>query len=258
MKNEKNKPQIKGDLFRITNFSRRQFLKRASVTAVGALASVSLSSSCKASISTFANPTTSVNPTSGVPTVSSASISSTSTVPQISRTPPATSPSTVAGYSYVPPTTLPVLITVVGTDCTVATDRSYSIDNIWVKSLSADTVAVGITTTMVEIIYQPYNISLSPVGTTLAKEDDFGAIEGYKLSADLTSPVSGTVIEINNSLIELSKSNVIITPINDDPYNSGWLIIVRLSNPAELNSLLSPQSYMALPQVSNGRATGIA
>jgi glycine cleavage system H protein len=176
----------------------------------------------------------------------------------MSKNPPAASTSAVAGYSYVPPTTLPPLMTVVGTDCTVATDRSYSIDNIWVKSLSTDTVAVGITTTMVEIIYQPYNISLSPVGTSLAKEDDFGAIEGYKLSSDLISPISGTVIQINNSLIGISKSNVIITPINDDPYNAGWLIIVRLSNPAELNFLLSAQSYMDLPQVSNGRATGIA
>jgi glycine cleavage system H protein len=136
---------------------------------------------------------------------------------------------------------------VTGTACTVATDRIYSADNIWVKSLSANLAVIGITTTMVDILYEPYNLSLSPVGTVLASDDDFGAVEGYKLSADLTSPVSGTLVQINNFLIDLAKQGSSgISPLDNDPYNSGWLVVVQLSKPSELNLLLTPQAYRDL------------
>jgi glycine cleavage system H protein len=108
---------------------------------------------------------------------------------------------------------------------------------------------MGVTVTMVEILYEPYNLSLSPVGTTLASGDDFGSLEGYKLSTDLTSPVSGTLVQINNFLIAQSGQGAVIFPTNDDPndaYNSGWLVVIQLSKPSELNALLTPQSYRAL------------
>jgi glycine cleavage system H protein len=105
---------------------------------------------------------------------------------------------------------------------------------------------MGISATMVEIIYQPYSLSLSPVGTVFANGDDFGSLEGYKLSSDLISPVSGTILEINSPLI--NTKGVIISAINDDPYNAGWLVVVQLSDVSELNALMSPQSYSYLVQ----------
>jgi glycine cleavage system H protein len=133
----------------------------------------------------------------------------------------------------------------------VAIDRKYSTDNIWVKSLSDNVVVMGITTTMVEILYNPYNLSLSQVGTTLANGDAFGNIEGFKMSADLISPVSGGVIQINDSLISLAKQGTPINPMINDPYNSGWMLVVQLSNLAELSDLVTPQRYVELVTSKN-------
>lgn len=100
---------------------------------------------------------------------------------------------------------------------------------------------------MVEILYEPNNISLSPVGTNLSAGGDFGNIEGYKMTADLITPVSGKIIEINDFLIALARQGTaLISPINDDPYNSGWMIVVQLSKPAELTALLTAQNYYKL------------
>ena len=260
--NDRKAIREKKNTIRVAEFSRRQFLKRAGVVAAGAaVASISLASACKSSGSTIAGTTTGVNPTTGEPTKSNAPTSSSTTpsssLPVSSSTTPtslaptsivpATNTPAVTGYSYVPPTALPPLITVTGTTCTVATDRLYSADNIWAKSLSANIVVMGITTTMVEILYEPYNLSLSQVGTTLASGDAFGIIAGYKMTADLISPVSGTLVEINNFLIGLGKQgSALISPINDDPYDAGWMVVVQLSKPDELKSLMSAQSYRDL------------
>jgi glycine cleavage system H protein len=105
---------------------------------------------------------------------------------------------------------------------------------------------MGITTTMVEILYNPYNLSLLPVGSSVTADDAFGNIEGFKMSADLITPVSGTVIQINDNLISMAKLGTPIDPIINDPYNSGWMLVVQLSNLAELGDLVTPQKYIEL------------
>ena len=254
---EKQTIQGKKAIFQVTKYSRRQFLKSAAIVTVGAaISSISLAPACKSSESTTSGPSTGVDPTTGGPATSNASAtsytapSSISTNPATgipaSTNPPATTPAGT-GYSYVPPAGLPPLITVTGTACTVATDRVYSANHIWVKSLTTNLAVMGITTTMVDILNEPNKLSLSPVGTVLASDDDFGSIEGFKLSADLSSPVSGTLVQINDFLIELAKlGSAGISPIDNDPYNSGWLVVVQLSKPSELNSLLTPQAYRDL------------
>ena len=127
----------------------------------------------------------------------------------------------------------------------VANDRLYSAYNIWVKSLSANVVVMGITSSMVEILSEPYQLSLSQTGTALASGDAFGTIEGYKLTADLISPVSGVILEVNLDLLLQGQVEMIVQ-INNDPYNSGWMIVVQLNNPNDLSSLLTPQGYVNL------------
>jgi glycine cleavage system H protein len=104
---------------------------------------------------------------------------------------------------------------------------------------------MGITPTMVEILSEPYNISLLRVGETLYQGSSFGTIEGYKMTSDLISPVSGTIIQFNDFMASLVQTGL-IRPINDDPFNSGWMIVVQISKPDELKSLLSPQKYKEL------------
>ncbi|OGO17003.1 MAG: hypothetical protein A2Z02_03105 [Chloroflexi bacterium RBG_16_48_7] len=102
------------------------------------------------------------------------------------------------------------------------------------------------------ILYEPYSLTLPKVGSTLALGDFFGTIEGYKMMADLPSPVSGVVIGVNDFLVRQGKQGQggYISSINTDPYNSGWMFVVQLSKPDELKVLMTAQSYrdLVVPQ----------
>ena len=254
--NERKEVPWKRNIFRVTKFTRRQVLKSIGIVAAGtAMASIPLTSACKSSSSTTAGTTTGANTTgvtTSAPPVSSSTTSSSSpttsspTATTSNSTTSVTSTPATTAFSYIPPTVLPKMLGVPGTSCIVATDRLYSADHIWVKTISTNIVVMGITSSMVEILSEPYKLSLSQTGTTLASNDVFGTIEGYKLIADLISPVSGTIIEANSYLTMPVGEGAFITPINDAPYNSGWLIVVQLNNPNELTSLLTPQGYVNL------------
>ena len=73
----------------------------------------------------------------------------------------------------------------------------------------------------------------------VVKGEDFGAIESVKAASDLYSPVSGAVVEINENLIDNPRL------VNEDPMNN-WIIKVEMSDPSELDSLLSPDDYQKL------------
>jgi len=79
-------------------------------------------------------------------------------------------------------------------------------------------------------------IELPKVGQTMKKGDTFGAVESVKAASDLYMPVSGKVIEINQSLEDAPEV------INDDAY-ANWILKVELSNPSELDSLLDSKQY---------------
>lgn len=99
---------------------------------------------------------------------------------------------------------------------------------------------------MVEILGEPHKISLVPVGTVLSNGDAFGTIEGFKMTADLLTPVSGLVIEIDQFLLAQSSDFGAIPQINEDPYNSGWMVVIQLNKPQELTRLLTWQKYRDL------------
>jgi glycine cleavage system H protein len=149
-------------------------------------------------------------------------------------------------YNYVPPLALPPLLSVAGTECTVANDgRVYSADHVWVKSVSPGVAVLGISTTLVEMISFPYKISLPEIGDKLQNQDAFGQIEGYKLTADLLTPISGTVVQVNDFLLSFNKSTE-LEPLMTSAYNGGWLIVVQLSKPDELKSLMTALAYRDL------------
>ncbi len=99
---------------------------------------------------------------------------------------------------------------------------------------------------MVEILSEPHKISLTQTGTNLSAGDPFGTIEGFKMTADILSPVSGIVTEVDSFVLAQSSDFGNIPQINDDPYNSGWLVVVQLSKPQELTDLLTWQKYRDL------------
>lgn len=107
-------------------------------------------------------------------------------------------------------------------------------------------MVIGVSTTMVDILANPYHLTLPKVGATLVIDDVFGAMEGTKMSADLISPLSGTVLQVNEVLNSLVKQGSPLTPLIQDPYNSGWMMVVQLNKPAELDNLVTPQRYIEL------------
>jgi len=92
------------------------------------------------------------------------------------------------------------------------------------------------------------NCWLANPGTVLKIEDPFGTVEAEKINMDVLSPVSGKILTINEDLLTARRG---LSPINSDPYSSGWMATIKLSNPAELKTLYTPQYYAYLEAGKN-------
>lgn len=77
----------------------------------------------------------------------------------------------------------------------------------------------------------------APPGTSVEAGDIVGVIESVKATSDIFTPLSGTVVEVNEELIETPES------INDDPYAESWMLKIKLTNKEEVDDLLSPDAY---------------
>lgn len=115
----------------------------------------------------------------------------------------------------------------------------YTKDHEWV-SVEGDIATVGITdyaqSELGEIVY----VDVDCVGETIAKEEVFGSIEAVKTVSDLFQPLSGEVIEFNEALNDAPEL------VNQDPYGEGWIIKVKVSDVAELDSLLNTAEYRTI------------
>ncbi len=83
-------------------------------------------------------------------------------------------------------------------------------------------------------------IEVETLGETLAKEEVFGTIEAVKTVSDMFMPVSGEILEVNPALEESPDV------VNKDPYGKGWMVKIKIINPSETASLLTPEQYKAL------------
>ncbi|MCK5616598.1 glycine cleavage system protein H [Candidatus Pacearchaeota archaeon] len=111
----------------------------------------------------------------------------------------------------------------------------------WIKLVAENIVAVGITEKMSELLDLIYTLYLPYEGDILKRDKNFIYIEAGKMSAELFSPVSGTVLQVNHDVYTNFELMV-----NADPYVKGWLLTIQLSNPEELNELLTPEEYRDL------------
>ena len=123
----------------------------------------------------------------------------------------------------------------------MAADRSYIPEHMWIKLVAENIVAIGITEKMSELCGKIYSLYLPEKGRTLVKDSYLGYVEAAKTSVELFSPVSGTVMQINNDIGPDPELTV-----NNDPYVSGWMMTIQISNPEELQALLTPQEYSDL------------
>ena len=115
-------------------------------------------------------------------------------------------------------------------------DLKYTKDHEWIK-VDGDIATIGITDfaqgELGDIVY----VEVDTVDETLEKEEVFGTVEAVKTVSDLFMPISGEIIEFNESL----ESNP--EKVNEDPYNEGWMIKLKMSDSSELEDLLSPEDY---------------
>lgn len=112
----------------------------------------------------------------------------------------------------------------------------YSKEHEWVAT--EETVAtVGITDYAQDQLGEIVYVELPAVGDKISKDDAFGVVESVKAVSDIYAPVSGTVVEVNQELPESPEM------INEDPYGDGWLVKVKVSDPAELDDLLDNDEY---------------
>lgn len=118
-------------------------------------------------------------------------------------------------------------------------DLKYTKDHEWIR-VDGNVAYVGITdyaqSELGEIVY----VDITTEGETLDKEEVFGTIEAVKTVSDLFMPVSGEVIEANSELEDKPEL------VNEDVYGNGWLIKISMSDPSELDELLSAADYEQL------------
>jgi glycine cleavage system H protein len=115
----------------------------------------------------------------------------------------------------------------------------YTKDHEWVK-IEGEVAIVGITDFAQKELGDIVYVEVDTVGESLDKEETFGTIEAVKTVSDLYMPISGEVLEFNEELE--STPDV----INKDPYGEGWIVKIKIADPAETDSLLTVEAYKNL------------
>lgn len=112
----------------------------------------------------------------------------------------------------------------------------YSKEHIWVR-VEGGKAVIGVTDYAQEELGKITSIELPEAGDEVEQEDSFGSIEARKTVADMYAPLTGTVLEVNEELLDNPAL------LNEDPYDSGWIMILSLDDPEELSLLLSADEY---------------
>jgi glycine cleavage system H protein len=112
----------------------------------------------------------------------------------------------------------------------------YSSEHEWCR-VEGDTVVIGITDFAQGELGDVVFIELPDTGSSTVVGEEFGTIEAVKAVAELYAPLNGEVLEINDSVVDSPEM------VNEDPYGNGWMIKIRINDPAELNALLSAEAY---------------
>ena len=121
----------------------------------------------------------------------------------------------------------------------VVENLKYTKDHEWLR-VDGDEAFVGVTDFAQSELGDIVFIEVETVGETISKEEIFGTIEAVKTVSDLFMPVTAEVLEFNAAL----ESNPEL--INKDPYGEGWIVKVKITNPAEIDELLSASKYEEL------------
>ena len=121
----------------------------------------------------------------------------------------------------------------------VPKDLRYTREHEWAKQ-EGDRVRVGITAYAQEQLGDVVFVELPKIGAHVRSTQTFGVVESVKAVSDLFAPLSGEVVEANGELAKKPET------VNSDPYGQGWMIVIKLGNPKEMDGLMSAADYEKL------------
>ena len=123
-------------------------------------------------------------------------------------------------------------------------DLRYHPEHDWVR-IEDDSATFGITWYAQDALGEVVFYDPPEVGATVKKDESYAEVESVKAVSDVIAPMSGEVLAVNEAASETPEL------VNEDPYDAGWLVKVKLSNPAEADQLLSAADYQALLSSEN-------
>lgn len=119
---------------------------------------------------------------------------------------------------------------------TYPADYRYTKEHEWVK-VEGDTALVGITHHAQDQLGDVVFVELPAVDSAIKAGDSFGTVESVKAVSDIYAPLSGDVVEANDDLVDAPEK------LNESPHEGGWLVKVKVADPAELDKLMSAEDY---------------
>ena len=119
----------------------------------------------------------------------------------------------------------------------IPSDLKYTQEHEWVRDNGDGTVTVGITDFAQSELGDIVFVELEPEGFEFEKEEVFGTVEAVKTVSELFAPVAGEIAEVNDELEDDPEM------VNNDPYGSGWMVKIKISDPSQIDELLSADDY---------------
>jgi glycine cleavage system H protein len=116
-------------------------------------------------------------------------------------------------------------------------DLKYTASHEWVRREEDGVVAVGITDHAQGLLGDVVYLELPEVDSEVSAKEEAGVIESVKAASDIYAPVGGTIIAVNEALLDAPER------VNSDPYGEGWLFQIQLDDESELDKLLDAKGY---------------
>ena len=121
----------------------------------------------------------------------------------------------------------------------ITAELRYTNEHEWIR-VEGDVAYVGITDYAQSELGEIVFVDINTEGETVGQNEVFGSVEAVKTVSDLNMPVTGEVLEVNETINDQPEL------VNNDPYGEGWMIKIQVANPAELDTLLDAEAYKAL------------